>query len=47
MNKELTKIFDQLEEGFLIYNDKTKKIALANKELKSILGISNHDNEEL
>ena len=39
MNDELKDLFDKLPEGIVLFNDNTKKIALANNEFKKLFNI--------
>ncbi len=36
MNDEMTKVFNSLPEGIILFNKETNKVALANKEFKRL-----------
>jgi sensor histidine kinase regulating citrate/malate metabolism len=43
MNSELTKLFDSLPEGIVLFNQDTQKIALANTEFKRLFSVGQSD----
>jgi uncharacterized protein YqgQ len=43
MNNELTKLFDSLPEGIVLFNQETQKIALANTEFKRLFSVGHSD----
>lgn len=41
MNEELTRLFDNLPEGIVLYNKEDKNIVLANHEFRRLFNIDN------
>lgn len=47
MNEDLTKLFDDLPEGILLYNEQTKKVVLANSEFKKLFNVTENCDEDI
>ncbi|CDW89272.1 pas domain s-box protein [Stylonychia lemnae] len=45
MNQELTKLFDNLPEGIVLYNQEDKNIVLANHEFKRLFKVNNQQKQ--
>jgi len=43
MNQELTRLFDNLPEGIVLYSENDKNIVLANHEFKRLFKVKNLD----
>lgn len=39
MNNELTKLFDGLPEGIVLFNNESRKVTLANQEFKRLFKV--------